>query len=968
MPRESLKDHKGAGDTSSPDQRKRVPAESGPEKPKQPEKVELKKLSVELQKIGVTVTSAEFMISALEADIAEMQAAGEEDTNEERKQLTEFRNELREARAKQAALQTELKALSVPLEAAPVESAPPQVLPSAIDLLGSQLNKAYEDGNEADIARLESVMLEEYAKTPLQMSEETARSEKERTVSPEVKALKEVQHITQNLEETRRSIREKQASRGDLEDEIRELDGAVRRAKATLAQGRTDDKTELIAKELDLQQAKQRLQALDKEVAFGRDVLAAEEQRGIELSMKNEKALSMLAETAVAQAKAHFEALAAKPKDAALWLEKTYIPEQLEKQHVLPTLADLEREFERRKAIHSPDGSYTEYNEKVFQRELKAELDLDKYGHGQSEFKYRNANYGKPFFNAENGLFAKDIVTGIYGRDRSDTNVRQEFFEGRAKYLDQVLRLFASSDVAVGKRFFNGYNLSARDAQDLARQKAALSEKAQGALFSAWGTTGEFPKEYVFKQIVQEEVQQAGYELYRQVGRFAEIAEQEKKLGEQTPKNPDFNALASALERDQLMQEKQIQLRQRIKNVEYDAGKPFMRMQEEVKAEASDETSVLDGRRSRLSQEKLTAQQRVQTSERSGRIPDATDWTLNRLIAERTSTEEKNKRHYERVMQAKIEDSFVRESLERQGVKVDYTLMQAAAGEYVKPLQGEIDRLDKAILALGKKPEVTFFSLKSTSALKEELKKWEDTYFHLNRQRTVVQNILTQLNSDRKIILEDLKTDTESAERKNTEIHALQERLALAQRQVEAKRAEDEKEVSLARQRLPQIDGELAVLSEAYAKVEAKKNAELTRITKEREQAEAAAKNAYLDQQDADRSITNYKPLDVRAERETIAKQVGEMVSILNKQETPQNPKDLSETVIFSERLARAREVKKAARAEALSLSKAVNALLEETGSNRSYTNTSTAERVTSALNSVGQERLPRVLRQLARG
>lgn len=907
------------------------------ERPKLSVEARLETLSNELIGINALLDGSREMVAQMKADIVETRKGGE-DPRDEEQQLVAYLEELEQARTKQKELQKELADLSRPER-------------TELDVMGHALDRAYVAGDEAKIQELEKAMLDEYEKGPIEMSKELREAQAERVMTPEQKALRSFHSVVEKVEASRKVLHTKPEESRAAAEELREAESEATRLSRLEEDGRTIDKNALKQLQDRLPQLRQRVAALQAEVAQAHKALFEDEQQAIDLVTKDPQARYTLAETAKAEAGKQFEELRKNPAEATKWLEETYIPEQLEKQHVLPTLKDLEIEFKRRKALQDEAGN-KEYSEELFVRELKSEMSGDG---DRSFFKYRNREYGKPFLPQRGGaMLAADVAMGV-GRDSAEQG-RTAFFAERNKYLDEVIRLFGSSSATHGHRYFSGYDLPKYTADKLATAKVALSEAAKKALFAGWEGGGDFPKQYVFDRIATEETRAAGERVIAQAYQFETIAKQEAELAAQTPKVPDFAERAAAFERSRRLDEERQALMRAAERVAQEAAEPLYRRSRSIAASLESGRSLLGQESSKLYAEKSALEAKLSRGEMM--MSDASPWERDRAAQALAKEQADHARYRDERIEANI-DPRERQALEARGLKLDYTRLAIANKDYAQSFAAVLTTLDGEIAKLGTKPKLAFQSTKD---------KWDADYLALTRQRTVLQNLKKKFDEEYQAAM---KENIEHGERlvaeKRQALSQAETRYTSAQREVEGRREAQRQELAAARERLTMIGREMTDLEARRRALEQESTRETSKIAAERQAVADEAKKAYLDRFDPKGELQAHVSMNTQTWGAEIGAQVDSMLTALRKESSIKDSlADTSETVVFSERLKRAQEQMVAARAKAARVREGVAALLDGQRSSYGSYNRSTGELLTEELRSRSDERAIVVVRGLA--
>ncbi len=908
------------------------------ERPKLSVEARLEALSNELTGINALLDGSREMVAQMKADIVETRKGGE-DPRDEEQQLIAYLEELEQARTKQKELQKELADLSRPER-------------TELDVMGHALDRAYAAGDEAKIQELEKAMLDEYEKGPIEMSKELREERAERAMTPEQKTLRTFQDVVGKVEASRVVLHTKPEESRAAAEELQKAKSEVEWLLRREAEGQNVDKEALKKLQARLPELETRAAALSAEVAKAHKDLFEDEQRAIDLVMKDPQARYTLAETAKAQAQQQFDALRKNPAEAKKWLEETYIPEQLEKQHVLPTLKDLEIEFKRRKALQDEAGN-KEYSEELFVRELKSEMSGDG---DRSFFKYRNREYGKPFLPQRGGaMLAADVAMGV-GRDSAEQG-RTAFFAERNKYLDEVIRLFGSSSATHGHRYFSGYDLPKYTADKLATAKVALSEAAKKALFAGWEGGGDFPKQYVFDRIATEETRAAGERVIAQAYQFETIAKQEAELAAQTPKVPDFAERAAAFERSRrLDEERQALMRAAERAAQEEAAEPLYRRSRSITASLESGRSLLGQESSKLYTEKSALEAKLSRGELM--MADASPWERDRAAQALAKEQADHARYRDELIEANV-DPRERQALEARGLKLDYTRLAIANKDYAQSFAAVLTTLDGEIAKLGTKPKLAFQSTKD---------KWDADYLGLTRQRTVLQNLKKKFDEEYQAAM---KENIDRGERlvadKRQALSQAEARYASSQREIEGKREAQRQDLAGARERLTVIGREMADLEARRRALEQESTRETSKIAAERQAVADEAKKAYLHQFDPKGELQAHVSINAQTWGEELGAQVESMLTALRKESSIKDSlADTSETVVFSERLKRAKEHMVDARAKAARVRGGVAALVDSQRSNYGSYNRSTGELLAQELRSRSDERAIAAVRGLA--
>lgn len=911
------------------------------ERPKLSVEARLEALSNELAGINGLLSGSREIVAQMKADIVETRNGGE-DPRDEEQQLMAYLEELEQARVKQKELQKELADLSKPER-------------TELDVMGHALDRAYATGDEAKIQKLEKAMSDEYEKGPIEISKELREERAERAMTPEQKALRSFQGVVTKVEASRKVLYTKPEESRAAAEELREAESEAERLTRLSAEGRNVDKEALKKLQDRLPQLRERSAALSAEVANAHKALFEDEQRAIDLVAKDPQARYAWAEVAKKQAEQQFAQLAKNPAEAKNWLEQTYIPEQLEKQHVLPTLKDLEIEFKRRKALHEAAGR-RDYSEEIFARELKSEMSTDRSTSGT--FKYREMEYGASFFppRSEN-MFASDLAAGVSERNGGEKGGRAAFFAERKKYLDEVIRWFASSSATHGPRYFSGYPLPDHTATKLAEQKMALSEAAKKAIFADWEGSGAFPKQRVFERIAAEETQAAGQRVVLQAAQFEALGEREAELTAQTPKTPDFAERAKAFERSRELDRERAEMMRIADRAGYEAADSFERRARMQNTAIEDSRSQLRDKVIALQSEKRQLEDRIQRGETF--IPDAQKWERDAAAKALSQEEQNHVRYRDELIVANL-SSEERQPLEARGLMLDYTRLAIANKAYQKAFESALGQLDEEIRKLGKKPEGLF-------TLKKTVDKWEAQYYPLTRQRTVLKNLLDKFNDEYQAAMKENIEQGEVAVRtKRQKLEQEEAKYTSSQRQIENQRRAQREELAAAKERLPILNQEDSRLKGAQVTLDQEARAEAERMKKEQKTVADQAKQAYLDQVDPKGELRAHVSLTAQAWREEMGKEVDAMIQALALKNKPNKGPlvDTSETVVFSERLARAKQQMTDARAKAEGMR---SALTRFTSDNRYGYDRSIGQQFMDELRSKGDEEAATAIRTLAR-
>ncbi len=908
------------------------------ERPKLSVEARLEALSNELTGINALLDGSREMVAQMKADIVETRKGGE-DPRDEEQQLIAYLEELEQARTKQKELQKELADLSRPER-------------TELDVMGHALDRAYAAGDEAKIQELEKAMLDEYEKGPIEMSKELREERAERAMTPEQKTLRTFQDVVGKVEASRVVLHTKPEESRVAAEELQKAKSEVEWLLRREAEGQNVDKEALKKLQARLPELETRAAALSAEVAKAHKDLFEDEQRAIDLVTKDPQARYTLAEIAKAQAQQQFDALRKNPAEAKKWLEETYIPEQLEKQHVLPTLQDLEVEFKRRKALQEAAGR-TDYSEQTFARELRSEMSADGE---RSIFKYRDLEYGKPFLPQRGGnMLAADVAAGVGRRDSTETG-RASFLAERAKYLEEVIRLFGSSSATHGPRYFGGYDLPKYTADKLAVTKAALSESAKRALFADWEGGGDFPKQYLFDRIAAEETRAAGERVIAQAYQFETIAKQEAELAAQTPKVPDFAERAAAFERSRRLDEERQALMRAAERVAQEAAEPLYRRSRSIAASLESGRSLLGQESSKLYAEKSALEAKLSRGEMM--MSDASPWERDRAAQALAKEQADHARYRDERIEANI-DPRERQALEARGLKLDYTRLAIANKDYAQSFAAVLTTLDGEIAKLGTKPKLAFQSTKD---------KWDADYLALTRQRTVLQNLKKKFDEEYQAAM---KENIDHGERlvadKRQALSQAEARYASSQREIEGKREAQRQELAAARERLTAIGREMVDLGARQRALEQESTRESSKVAAERQAVADGAKKAYLHQFDPKGELQAHVSINAQTWGEEIGAQVDSMLTALRKESsTKDSLADTSETVVFSERLKRAKEHMADARAKAARVRGGVAALVDSQRSNYGSYNRSTGELLTQELRSRSDEKAIAAVRGLA--